>query len=74
VSSLLGWCVALCVRSRCRLRPVLLGVVPPRSAPLGVLRPKPLRGKAWSPIWFFFFFRQQFSPLKDIAQNMHQQI
>jgi hypothetical protein len=26
-----------------------------RSAPLGVLRPKPRWGRAWSPIWFFYF-------------------
>jgi hypothetical protein len=29
---------------------------PPPSAPSGVPRPKPLWGKAWSPICFFLFF------------------
>jgi hypothetical protein len=40
--------------SRCRLHLVLLGVAPFRSAPLGVLRPKPLWGRARSPSGFFF--------------------
>jgi hypothetical protein len=55
VCSLRGSCVALCLLSRCRLCLVLLGVAPFSSAPLGVLRPKPRWGRAWSPIWFFFF-------------------
>jgi hypothetical protein len=43
------------VHSRCHLSLVLLGVAPPCSAPLGVLRPKPLRDKAQSPIRFFLY-------------------
>jgi hypothetical protein len=39
---------------RCRLRLVLLGVAPFRSAPLGVLRPKPRWVRAWSPTCVFF--------------------
>jgi hypothetical protein len=54
VCSLLGSCVALCQLLRCRLCLVMLGVAPLRSAPPGVLRPKPQWGRAWSPIWFFF--------------------
>jgi hypothetical protein len=57
VCSLLGSCVALCLLLRCRLCLVLLGVAPFRSAPLGVLRPKPPWGRAWSQIWFFFLIR-----------------
>jgi hypothetical protein len=45
--SLLGSCVFLCLLSRCRLRHVLLGVAPFRSAPLGVLKPKPPCSSAW---------------------------
>jgi hypothetical protein len=55
VCLLRGSCIALCLLSRCRLCLALLGVVPFRSAPLGVLRPKPRWGRAWSPIWGFFF-------------------
>jgi hypothetical protein len=55
VRSLLGSSVALCQLFRCLLCLVLLGVAPLRSAPPGVLRPKPRWGRAWSPIWFFFF-------------------
>jgi hypothetical protein len=47
-------CVVLCLLSRCHLRHVLLGVAPFRSAPLGVLRPKPPWSKAWSSIGLFF--------------------
>jgi hypothetical protein len=43
---LLTWCPAACSLSPCRPRPVLLGVASPRSARLGVLRPKPTWGKA----------------------------
>jgi hypothetical protein len=50
VCSLLWSCVALSLLSRCSLCLVLLGVAPFRSAPLGVLRPKPRWGRAWSPI------------------------
>jgi hypothetical protein len=46
------------------LRPLALppvsrvaGCCPPDVAPLGVLRPKPVRGRAWSPICFFFYAR-----------------
>jgi hypothetical protein len=53
VCSLRGSCAGLCLLSRCRLRLVLLGVAPFRSAPLGVLRLKPRWGRSWSPIWFF---------------------
>jgi hypothetical protein len=56
VCSLRGSCVALCLLSRCRLCLVMLGVAHFRSAPLGVLRPKPRWGRAWSPIWFFFHY------------------
>jgi hypothetical protein len=49
-----GSCASLCLLLRCRLCLVLLGVAPFRSAPLGVLRPKPPWGRAWSPIWFFY--------------------
>jgi hypothetical protein len=56
VCSLRGSCAARCLLSRCRLSLVLLGVAPFRSAPLGVLRPKPRWGRAWSPIWFFSWF------------------
>jgi hypothetical protein len=41
VCALLGLCVALCLLSRCRLRPVLLDIAPSCSAPLGVLSQKP---------------------------------
>jgi hypothetical protein len=57
--SLLGSCVALFLLSRRRLRRVLLGVAPSRSAPLGVLRPKPCWGR--SPIWFFFCWQHTLS-------------
>jgi hypothetical protein len=52
--ALLDWCVALCLLLRCRLRPVFLGVAPSGSAPLGMLRPRPRWGRAWSPIDLFF--------------------
>jgi hypothetical protein len=52
--SRLSLCVAVCLLSRCHLCLVLLGVVPFRFAPLGVLRPKPRWGRAWSLIWYFF--------------------
>jgi hypothetical protein len=55
VCLLQGWCIACCVLLCCRLRLVLLAVAPPLSAPLGVLRPKPPRGKAWSPSCFVCF-------------------
>jgi hypothetical protein len=35
---------------------VLLGFAPFRSAPLGVLRPQPHWGRAWSPISLLFFY------------------
>jgi hypothetical protein len=54
---LLVWCTVACDLFACRPLPVLPGVVNPHSAPSGVLRPKPLWGKAWSPICFFFFAR-----------------
>jgi hypothetical protein len=54
VCLLLVWYTVAWALSRCRPRPVLPGVAPP-SAPSGVLRPKPLRGKAWSPSCFFLF-------------------
>jgi hypothetical protein len=39
----LGWCIDLYGLLHCHLSPVLLGAAPHRSAPLGLLRPKPLR-------------------------------
>jgi hypothetical protein len=54
VCLLLVWCIVACALSRCRPGLVLLGVAPHLSAPSGVPRPKPLWGKAWSPICFFF--------------------
>jgi hypothetical protein len=54
----LVWCAVACALSRCRPLPVLPGVAHPPSAPSGVPRPKPLWGKAWSPICFFFFLKQ----------------
>jgi hypothetical protein len=50
----------------CRPLPVLPGVVHPPSTPSGVLRPKPLWGKAWSPICFFFFNMSSKSPAQRI--------
>jgi hypothetical protein len=50
---LLVWCTVACALSRCIPLPVLPGVAHPPSAPSGVPRPKPLWGKAWSPICFF---------------------
>jgi hypothetical protein len=49
VCSLPGSCVTLCLLSRCRLRPVFLGVTP-----LGMLRPRPRWSRAWSLICLFF--------------------
>jgi hypothetical protein len=57
VCLLLVWCTVACALSRCRPLPVLPGVAHPPSAPSGVPRPKPLWGKAWSPICFLFPFR-----------------
>jgi hypothetical protein len=54
VCLLLVWCTVGCALSRCRPLPVLPGVAHPPSAPSGVPRPKPLWGKAWAPICFFF--------------------
>jgi hypothetical protein len=56
VRSLRGSCLGVCLLLRCHLCLALLGVAPFCSAPLGVLRPKPRWGRAWSPIWGFFFF------------------
>jgi hypothetical protein len=45
-----------CLRSVCcHTGPVLLGVVPLRSASLRVLRLKPLRKRAWSPMIFLLW-------------------
>jgi hypothetical protein len=55
----LAWCAVPYVLSCCRPRPVLLVVTPPLSAPLGVLRPKPFWGEAWSPIGFFLITDQR---------------
>jgi hypothetical protein len=52
--SLLAWCAVGCGLSNCRPRLVLLGVAPPSSAPLGVLRPKPSCGKGVVPESLFF--------------------
>jgi hypothetical protein len=56
------------------LRPLALppasrvaGCCAPRSAPLGVLRPKPLRGRAWSPIWRGFIFVDVLLAIKKCA-------
>jgi hypothetical protein len=54
-------CVALCLLLRCRLCLVLLGVAHFRSAPLGMLKPKPRRRRAWSPIWVFSFLMTCFA-------------
>jgi hypothetical protein len=56
-------------------------VAPFRSAPLGVLRPKPRWGRAWFPIWFFFppagtYYRsigqrrRCYAPVRDTIFNM----
>jgi hypothetical protein len=50
--SQLGSCVPLCVLSSASR---VAGRCPPRSAPLGVLRRKPPRGKAWSPCFSSHF-------------------
>jgi hypothetical protein len=47
------WYTVAWALSRCRPRPVLPDVAPPPSAPSGVLRPKLLWGKAWTPSCFF---------------------
>jgi hypothetical protein len=49
---LLVWCAVACTLSRCRACPLLPGVGPPPSVPLGELRPKPFWGRAWFPICF----------------------
>jgi hypothetical protein len=54
VCLLLARCTVACDLSRCRPLPVLPGVANPPSAPSEVPRPKPLWGKAWFPICFFF--------------------
>jgi hypothetical protein len=46
--------VALRLLSHCRMRPVLLGAAPSRSALLGVLTPKLRCDRALSSIWVFF--------------------
>jgi hypothetical protein len=71
---LLVWCTVACDLSRCRPLPVLPGVARPPSAPSGVPRPKPLWGKAWSPICFLFFCRisrPEYSPFRVRAHALH---
>jgi hypothetical protein len=52
--SLLGSCVALCLLSRCRLHPVLLGVAPSRSVPTQGAAVKALIGQGVVPDLVFF--------------------
>jgi hypothetical protein len=67
---LLVWCTVACDLFPCRPLPVLPGVVHPPSAPSGVLRPKPLWGKAWSPICFFFFYNNSRYSVFTTPQTM----